>query len=152
MAMSAPDFEQLATILATRDNAVAGLTHAELLELERGLGGMRLPLAYRDFMKRMGRDAGPLLAGTDAFYPQIIDYQAEAWELVSDEKIGHLVPAESIIFATHQGYQIYWMSSEAGDDPPVFMYQENDQKISRRWESFSEFVYGEFERFHSGRQ
>lgn len=147
MGLSGSELEELAAVLTAKAgdrHCVTGLTDAELFELERGLGGMRLPLAYREFMRRMGRDAGPLLAGTDAFYPQIIEYQEDAWSLVSEGRIEHLAPVGSIIFAIHQGYQIYWMSSRAGEDPPVFMYQEGDSEICLTWESFSDFISDEF--------
>jgi hypothetical protein len=140
------DFETLATELSAKCSdrrSVTGLMESELRELERGLGGRKLPLVYREFMSRMGRDAGPLLAGTDAFYPEIVEYQEDAWDLVSEGSVEHLVSAGCIIFAIHQGYQIYYMSLDVGDDPPVFMYQEGDSGMSSSWKSFSLFILDE---------
>jgi hypothetical protein len=147
MGMSFQDFHEMAAALALRASDrhnVAGLTELELAELEQALGGGSLPRAYRDFMTNMGKDAGPLLAGTDVFYPSIVEFQTDAWGLVSEEGISHLIPAGSLVFAIHQGYQIYWMPAAAGEDPPVFIYQEGDREICAQWGSFSEFISDEF--------
>jgi hypothetical protein len=126
---------------------IVGLGDAELDELQAALGG-NLPSAYRDFMRKMGRSAGPLLAGTDAFYPEIIEYQEDAAEVAASGGASYEVPAGAIIFAIHQGYQIYWMPSGCGDDPPVFLYQEEDSKESAKWESFSKFVLDEYSKIY----
>ncbi|HJP77251.1 MAG TPA: SMI1/KNR4 family protein [Pseudonocardiaceae bacterium] len=140
---------ELSQLLATgrpSHGAVKGLTESELSDLENGLGVPRLPGAYREFMRLMGRGAGRLLAGTDAFYPEIVEYQEEARDLLNESPINDSLVKDALIFAIHQGYQVYWMSDVSSDDPPVLMYQENQDNVSFEWDSFTDFVndqYGE---------
>lgn len=146
MAAEPRTFDGLARALARkcgRREKVVGLDDRELDELEAALGE-NLPSAYSDFMRRMGRSAGPLLEGTDAFYPQIMEYQQDAAEIATSGRIAYEIPPGAIIFAVHQGYQIYWMPSGHGNDPPVFLYQEEASKESARWESFSDFIFDEY--------
>ena len=88
----------------------------------------------------MGRKAGRLLAGTDAFYPDILGLKQDASELLANNGESGLIPEGSVVFAMHQGYQVYWMASLSVDDPPVFIYQEGSPGVSSEWESFTAFL------------
>lgn len=138
----------MASNLAQRGDhrPVAGLSEDELAAIEREcLGGARLPAAYRHFMKAMGRCAGPLLRGTDVFYPEVAERYQERWEWIREDSGGTLPPAGAFIFASHQGYQYYWMPVDADGNPPVYEYEEADGVV-REWDSFTDFIAYEFSR------
>jgi SMI1/KNR4 family protein SUKH-1 len=120
-----------------------GVTDAEIQEIRRDQALPSLPGRYVEFLRTMGRDAGPLLRGTDAFYPAIIGLRQEAVNLLEENNVAGLVPDDAVIFAMHQGYQLYWMLGWAAADPPVRMYQEGDATWSQEWPSFTQFLLSE---------
>ncbi|WP_148085959.1 SMI1/KNR4 family protein [Actinocorallia herbida] len=137
--------QRIADAVRVRDGAGAlvGVGEEEILAVmaDQGLG--RLPGAYREFLALMGRRAGRLLAGTDAFHPAIFGLKKSAPEL-SEGTAFEGIPPGALVFAMHQGYQVYWMEDVSADDPKVFFYQEGDDGIAREWESFTEFLNAEF--------
>lgn len=140
------DFRRLARELDSighEAGRVAGLSDDQIAEIEaRCLHGVKAPVVYVEFMKNMGRCAGPLLAGTDIFYPAIVQYQEELMDFVRRDSSGMLPPDDAFIFASHQGYQVYWMATGGGGDPAVDEYQESDG-IVQHWESFTDFIASE---------
>jgi hypothetical protein len=65
----------------------------------------RLPQAYTCFLKRIGRGAGELLIGTDAFYPRLIGVKDAAVELLTEDGAPIQLPPDSLVIGMHQGYQ-----------------------------------------------
>ena len=115
-----------------------GMTESEIEEVRLDQRVDFLPGRYVEFLKVMGRDAGPIWFGTDAFYPGILSLKDDALEILRDNDVSDLLPTGAIVFAIHQGYQIYWMTNPDQDDPPVRMYQEGTLGVARAWESFTE--------------
>lgn len=136
--------EDLANELRQSDpNAVAGISKKEVVQIMSDQNVARVPTRYAEFLSLMGRRAGRLLAGTDAFYPDILGLKQDAFDLLEIDDCGELIPEGSLVIAMHQGYQVYWMSDLNSDDPPVYMYQEGDREISKEWGSFSSFLWDE---------
>jgi len=125
-------------ILASAE--LIGISAVEIGEVAQDQSVDSMPSRYVDFLRIMGRAAGHLLAGTDAFYPDILGIKRDGLELLADNGVSGLAPTDSIIFAMHQGYQVYWMPNSLSDDPPVYMYQEGDKSVTREWKSFTEFL------------
>jgi hypothetical protein len=97
---------------------VQGLTDNEMQEIQIDQGLEALPACYREFLRRMGRCAGQLLIGTDAFHPALLGIRADALETASE------------------------------DDPAVYLYQEGDTGTRKRWTSFSAFLLDQFKQEH----
>ncbi|WP_422753327.1 SMI1/KNR4 family protein [Micromonospora sp. WMMD708] len=132
--------EDLATALrACRTATVSGLSADEVGLLAVRWGRSSLPARYREFLSLMGREAGGLLRGTDAFFPGILDLQDRIAEFVLEDEVLTGVPSDAVAFAMHQGYQVYWMR-DGSDDPPVWLWTENDFWPARHWDSFSLFL------------
>ncbi|WP_412742821.1 SMI1/KNR4 family protein [Krasilnikovia sp. MM14-A1004] len=117
-----------------------GISAAEIDEVAEDQSVASMPSRYVEFLRVMGRTAGPLLVGTDAFYPDILGIKRDGLELLTDNSVSGFAPTSAIFFAMHQGYQVYWMPSSLSDDPPVYMYQEGDKGVTREWRSFTEFL------------
>ncbi|MEU3024087.1 SMI1/KNR4 family protein [Nocardiopsis alba] len=133
-------FGDLAASLHLEKGLVCGISESELTELRTKLGSP-LPGAYEDFMRRLGRGAGKLFVGTDIFFPQVIDFQQDMKDFLIEEGVEEYITGESVAFASHQGYQVYWMSSRNEFDPTVLMHQEGESHVLSRWESFSDFIW-----------
>jgi hypothetical protein len=117
-----------------------GISAAEIGEVAEDQSVASMPGRYVEFLRVMGRAAGPLLVGTDAFYPDILGIKRDGLELLNDNGVSGFAPTNAIVFAMHQGYQVYWMPNSLSDDPPVYMYQEGDKGVTREWKSFTEFL------------
>jgi len=111
----------------------------DVASLEAGVK-KALPLAYKDYLLKIGRGAGRFFQGTDIFYPGVKDLKNEAIELLeeNEEKFG--LPDDAFVFSMHQGYEfLYFMLSE-NDDPEVYQYVEGEGEPMKVWSSFSSFV------------
>ncbi|MBW8482282.1 SMI1/KNR4 family protein [Actinomadura parmotrematis] len=124
------------------DAEVVGIGEHEVLEVMRDQDLDRIPGSYHDFLLLMGRGAGGLLRGTDAFYPQIIGLKEDSLEIARGGS-GVSIPANALVFAMHQGYQVYWMVDLVKENPRVYMYQEGDTSITREWPSFVDLLMDE---------
>lgn len=110
---------------------VQGCSMEEVESLEKQYG-IRLPLAYREFLLIMGYGAGALFRGTDAFYRRLSELREGAEELLAEDNADFKMPADCFVFAMHQGYQFWFFYlSEAVEDPPVYYYYEGWERP--RW-------------------
>ncbi|MEU9314370.1 SMI1/KNR4 family protein [Streptomyces sp. NPDC048295] len=131
-------------------DSFAGLTDAELDRVRELWGVHRLPERYGEFLSLMGRGAGGILRGTDAFFPEILDMRRASDEFFSDNLGGMNLPEGAVVFAMHQGYQVYWMESMTLQDPPVSLYMEGEGAPMVRWSSFTEFMNSEYMNAYPG--
>jgi hypothetical protein len=127
---------------------VQGLTDNEMQEIQIDQGLEALPACYREFLRRMGRCAGQLLIGTDAFHPALLGIRADALELLRENGVSHLIGGDAVVIGMHQGYQAYWLETASEDDPAVYLYQEGDTGTRKRWTSFSAFLLDQFKQEH----
>lgn len=118
-----------------------GCSEQELVEIERACG-MKLPLAYRGFLARMGKAAGQFLVGTDWKYPEVLGLRGQAEGLLLECGAPVSLGAGDLVFAVHQGYQFLFMRSEVGSDPPVFLYDEGESEFREVADSFSGWLLG----------
>ncbi|MGA5301779.1 SMI1/KNR4 family protein [Nucisporomicrobium flavum] len=130
----------LLTDLGLSDTGLVGVSEAELREVAEDQAVASMPGRYVEFLRVMGRSGGSLLVGTDAFYPDILGIKQDGLQLLADSGVPDLAPSGAVVFAMHQGYQVYWMPGDSSDDPPVYMYQEGDAQVSQEWKSFTEFL------------
>jgi hypothetical protein len=122
----------------TLPEGLQGLTDAEVEEVRIGQQVDRLPGRYVEYLRVMGRRAESVWVGTEAFYPGILSLKADRMDLLREDGAMNLMPAEAVVFAMHQGYQVYWMVNIDEEDPAVAMYQEGSSGIARTWPSFTE--------------
>ncbi|ONI88189.1 hypothetical protein ALI144C_06950 [Actinosynnema sp. ALI-1.44] len=137
----------LASVLRSQfgTETVVGLLESEIRDVERDQE-TPLPAEYVDFLTYMGRRAGKFFVGTDIFYPGILGAKRDAFELFDEFRVERLINDSSLVFAIHQGYQIYWMADTLKIDPPVFMYEEGGGRVVKKWDSFSRFLWEEYTR------
>lgn len=113
--------------LAAEDDLV-GCSDDEIAALEARIS-VSLPRAYQGFLHAMGRDAGDLFVGTDMFYEDL-PIPREVLQAVLDEDDdagGFVVPDNAVVFVSHQGYVfLYLLVEDGNDDPPVFLYTEEE--------------------------
>jgi len=125
------------------DYDIAGLSEQEIESVRIAHGVTAFPAYYEEFLRRMGKSAGALWVGTDAFYPRLLEVRSWIVELLAENGVSQLLGEAAVAIATHQGYQAYWLESSAGDDPPAMTYIEGDREPRKRWNSFSELLADE---------
>ena len=120
-------------------NSIRGCSEKEIAVLEKHFE-IIFPRSYREFLKYFGRRAGQLFEGTDCFYEQLWDLRNWAEDLILENGLAFRVPRDAFVFSMHQGYEFLYIPTDAGDDPPVYQYVE-DQGLPRlTWRSFTEFL------------
>jgi hypothetical protein len=135
-------------IALNRDSSqpLCGCTLEEIRQLEQRLG-VKLPRAYQEFLRMMGKEAGQFLRGSDCFYPQMRELQTAAVELLEENHFPQVLPKDAFVFFLHQGYQFSFFRLSEGDDPPTYSYCEGETQGSfvKSHERFSDFLATEME-------
>ena len=116
-------------------------TEEEVIRLEQ-VTHLSLPLAYKEFLRTMGNNAGTLLAGSDWLYPRLLRLQEGAREMLVEDNSLLQLPDDTFVFYMHQGYVFGFFRTSEGDDPPVYRYHEitDKEKFFRLYPSFTEFL------------
>lgn len=121
-------------------------TKEEIQQLERVLG-LRLPLAYQEFLLWMGHGAGGFLAGSDWIFEDLFDLKEAARELLEENRSTEVLPEDTFVFFMHQGYRFLYLRPSEGENPPVYEYSEamKPPVFRQTFRQFSEFVADELE-------
>jgi hypothetical protein len=104
---------------------VKGATELEIDSLEREVG-LRLPAAYKSYLRAMGKGAGDLFVGTDVFLLQVPGITEYAAEVLHELDPSLQLPADTLVFSSHQGYVFYYFRTDPpDDDPPVYCFTDD---------------------------
>lgn len=135
----------LASRVASEDQ-LSGCSPREVNQLERDLG-VKLPEAYSEFLRLMGKGAGRFLQGSDCLYPQLKGLQAAAAELLEENHFPRSLPDDAFVFFMHQGYQFSFFRLSEGQDPPTYSYCEGQLEpfFLESHRRFTEFLVTELE-------
>jgi hypothetical protein len=118
---------------------VRGCTADEISLLEQA-NGVRFPNIYRDYLAEMGRSAGELFRGSDAFYDKLMHLRGWAKEMIDESASGFELPGDAVVFLMHQGYVLFFFRTSEGDDPPVYRLRETEKAATRVNDAFSSFL------------
>jgi SMI1-KNR4 cell-wall len=119
---------------------ITGCSDEEIALIEKDQN-IKVPRLYRDFLLRIGRGAGRLLEGSDAFFPAIIGLRKAALDLLAANSECFGLPENALVFLMHQGYLFLCLLTAVGDeDPPVLTYEEGAGVLEQRWPHFSDFL------------
>ncbi len=116
-------------------------TEEEVAHLEEATH-LSLPQTYREFLRTMGKDADLFLMGSDFMYPQLLNLQEVAREILIEDAFPQSLPEDAFVFFMHQGYQFGFFRTSEGDDPPVYWYVEQKEHEAFRcpYPQFTEFL------------
>jgi hypothetical protein len=114
-------------------------TNDEINEIEEYYK-LSLPKTYVEFLRTMGKGAGSFMRGSSCFYKDILTLKEWSCELLKEDNFQPLT-GEDFVFWMHQGYQFVFFKINAGDNPPVFYYLENQKnnEFNRSHDHLSEF-------------
>ena len=122
----------------------------------------RLPEAFKEFLRWFGKSGGQILRGTDYYYPYLSGETYEGWKednivpenytfkdvgidlLNRNNFDGKKILKKSLLFMSHQGYAIEFLNLDEGENPPVYIFVEQDKWLKEGptlWaNSFSEYL------------
>lgn len=131
-----------------RPECIFPCTEGDIEEFEIALG-VKIPLAYREFLMWGGKGMGTIMRGSDDFYyyepmysqmrkimqnyNKSHDYQTDepylgrimARELLLENNLDPSpIDNQVIIVFSHQGYQFAYIRADEGENPPVYYYIE----------------------------
>lgn len=134
---------QVAEVLVRQGKAteanIIGCSAAAIEQVEADVG-RPLPLAYREFLAKMGQGAGSFFVGTDLFYPAILGLTRAARDLVAEAEDELVLPEDAIAFLMHQGYQFMFIRADEGEDPAVHYYMERSGGFVLKADHFTTFL------------
>ncbi|HZZ81139.1 MAG TPA: SMI1/KNR4 family protein [Gemmataceae bacterium] len=137
-----------ATLVAkglARPSELVGCTEDEIRQLEEG-SKFRLPAAYRSFLARMGKSAGRMFVGSDAFFDILVQVQAWTQDMLAEAGHPGIIPPDAFTFLMHGGYIVLFFRTSEGDDPLVYRLNQSDTVSIKIADRFSEFLVAEADR------
>jgi hypothetical protein len=143
--------EQLrARLLATgevKSTDIIPCTEEDIRLLQEDAGA-KLPAAYLDFLRTCGRGAGGYMDCYTVFFPQVLGLTASVREELG-ECLDDL-PDGAFVFLNDLMMSIAAFRTDEGDDPAVYCWSEQIDKVKRTqdsvWDLF-EVELREFERY-----
>ena len=123
------------TGLATA-STLQGCSNEEIESLEAKLS-IRLPTCYKDFLSIMGRCAGKFMVGTDYSFDKLPGFREAAERMMTENNVTSKMPDTAFVFVSHQGYTFLFFDICSSNDPPVFMYTENESEPKQIADTFS---------------
>lgn len=116
-----------------------GCTEESITKIE-SIYNIHLPRPYRFFLLHMGLSAGKFLQGSDFLYKDLTDLRKRAEILLKQCKAKFALAPTDFVFLVHQGYQFLFFKTNESEDPPVFLYIEDDELPKQVSCSFSEWL------------
>ena len=138
--------QQIITSNLAGEDELIGCTQQEVKDIEKAIGH-QLPVSYQNFLILMGKNAGQFLRGSDCFYPDILDLNTGAKEILSENDFPETLPDDAFVFFIHQGYQFSFFRLGEGNDPPIYYFTEGESNLSfmKSHEKFTNFLTTEIE-------
>jgi hypothetical protein len=117
---------RLADLLASIDAQVAGqalgCTEQEIEALEARFS-LRLPSAYREYLQWIGREAGAFMRGMPCFYPEILEAQEKAKELLQRDHAPLPLPEDALVTAFFPDQSFTFIRCSEGENPPLYYHR-----------------------------
>jgi hypothetical protein len=127
--------------IATPETLV-GCTPEEVEEIRVAQRVDALPEQYVQYLLRMGRKNGELLAGTDVRYPKVVELADEMHELIEELGWASFIAPGSTMVAMHGGYTLYWVEPGGA----AHMAEEMKENPVHSWSSLVECLVFEADR------
>ncbi|MBP6350059.1 MAG: SMI1/KNR4 family protein [Candidatus Obscuribacter sp.] len=111
------------TGIATMET-INGCSEEELLNIEK-FYSLKLPEAYKDYMRKFGKASGDFLRECGIYYPSVLRNRRRATTLLNNNT-DYKLKRSDFVFITRYGCQFYFFGTAGKNpNPPVFRYTEN---------------------------
>jgi hypothetical protein len=152
-----PVVDLLAPLIVAAPATLVGCSAAEIAALEALVAPHRLPAAYVEFLRFGGKRLAGVFGGVDFSYPhaRIMREHGNCTvaSMVRRDDQHAVLPDTLFAINEHLGSTFTFFRLDAGDDPPVYMWEEGERGAERarggldaairEHERFSAFVLAE---------
>jgi hypothetical protein len=127
-------------------NTVIGCTEDEIDLMEEHLN-VQLPQGYRDFLRVAGKCAGAFETNSEWLFPEVLELTTEGRRFVARMEGGRLqLPEKAVVCARGSfEYITFFIADGTSDDPPIFIYVEEQGHFTKPGVSFWEMQETELE-------
>jgi ankyrin repeat protein len=119
-----------------KEEDARGCTEPDIASLEQAVG-VTLPEVYSEFLRLMGREAGLLLVGIYKYLPELQRSARKSLEYCGAD---YRLPDKSFVISMGQAFDFLFFHTDAGDDPPVFLFEEGEAAPRQVSDSFSQWL------------
>jgi hypothetical protein len=103
--------------------------------------GLELPLAYKQYLKFMGKDYNGVFIGSNWFVGNVIENTEWLPQFLVEKQIEFKLPERFLVFFSHQENSAGWFDlPAANDDPPIWLITESNSS-PRSVETFTGFLF-----------
>jgi len=103
---------------------IKGCSAEELKQIEQAFGG-RIPKAYINVMRVIGKGAGEFASDVQMFFPEVLSLTKDTRNRLAEEGIE--LPADACVFANRYGEQIlFFRLQNSEEDPPVYKWHDEE--------------------------
>jgi hypothetical protein len=127
--------------IATREQ-IKGCSEKDIEELEKEFK-LKLPNAYKTFLKLIGLGGGKFWSSERFHYRQLFLIPKIVENIIRDEDLKNVLvelPADTFVFLVHHDYEFFFFCTNEGEDPPVYYYLEHETQYVKFADSFSLFI------------
>ena len=114
-----------------------GCSIEDLSELEKRFS-VTLPRAYKEFMIVMGQESGNFLLDGSWHYPLEWN-QSTAEGMLQENDSDFVLEKDTFVFMARDNFFIFFYTN-AGDDPPVYIFEDGAKQPRKFFGSFSEWL------------
>lgn len=115
-------------------------------EINHVAKGKRLPIAFIEFLKCMGRGTvgeKKFMKGEDCYYEKLLKLTEGARELLSENESELILGEDVFVFFMSQGSLFCFFKLNEGDNPPVYLFSEaREDKFYKIAKCYTDFLVG----------
>jgi hypothetical protein len=120
-------------------------TNEDLTHVKEMIGDKKLPEAYIEFLKTMGRGTeNTFLRGHSCFMDELLILNEGGWELLEENDFFKKLTENDFVFWMSQGCMFFFFKLDEGDNPPIYFYSESTDQddFYKIADSFTDFLLG----------
>jgi hypothetical protein len=124
-----------------------GCSEKEFQRIEKRFGH-RLPEAFRQLMRVIGKGAGVFMSDLEFRYPDVVTLTERIRKLIADDVA---LPERAFVFVDRDGDQsLFFLVSDDDPDPPIYKWHaENPKRFRKIFRSIWDFIEEELKAHES---
>lgn len=121
------------------ERPIQGISDSEIDSLEQS-SSVKLPGAYKQFMRECGRSAGLYMRDAHFFFPAIKDLKNDLAEMIEEDGLDFKIPDNIFVFGGYQGYQYQYFVCDGNDDPGIYRIMNDGSGAQKISDSFTAYI------------
>lgn len=118
---------------------IQGCTDDEIADVEAECN-VNLPVAYKSFLKYLGKSSGEFLRGYVCHYPNILSKQDNARRVIKRNNLSTEIGEDEFVFVGSQGTTFFYFNVQ-DPDPAVYILSASHGEPEKFSDSFSDWLW-----------